>query len=53
MKGGTKSLSAMDLDRMESNPCVKANKIGKQLPYHLQYVKDRKTNIKPEGVKGK
>ena len=48
MKDGTKNLSGIDLDSMQNNPSEKANEIGSRLPYHLQYVRDGKANVKPE-----
>lgn len=51
MKDGTKNLSLMNLDKMENYPNERANDIGSRLPYHLQYVRDEKVNVKPEEVK--
>lgn len=48
MKDGTKNLSGIDLDRMQNNPNEAANDIGSRLPYHLQYLRDGKVNVKPE-----
>jgi hypothetical protein len=48
MKNGTKNLSNIDLDRMQNNPCEKANEIGNRTPYHLRYIREGKINIKPE-----
>lgn len=48
MKNGTQNLMASDLHQMESKPSEYANEIGKRVPYHLQYIRDGKVNIKPE-----
>lgn len=48
LKDGTKNLSGIDLDRMQNNPSKSANDIGSRLPYHLQYIRDGKPNIKPK-----
>lgn len=48
MKNGTKNLSIMDLDKMQNHPDERANDIGSRLPYHLQYLRDGKVNVKPE-----
>lgn len=48
MKDGTKNLSGIDLDRMQNNPCQKANEIGRRVPYYLQYIRDGKPIVKPE-----
>lgn len=48
MKDGTKNLSSMDLDKMQQNPSKRAMDIGSRLPYHLQYIRDGKVNVKPE-----
>ncbi len=48
MKNGTQNFYESDLHTMEVNPNVRAKEIGNRLPYHLQYVKDGKINVKPE-----
>lgn len=48
LKDGTKNLSGIDLHRMQNNPSETANDIGSRLPYHLQYIRDGKVNVKPE-----
>lgn len=37
-----------DLAWMAEHPNNKAKEIGSRTPYHLQYVRDGKANIKPE-----
>lgn len=49
MKDGTKNLSEIDLDSMQNNPNARANEIGSHVPYHLQYIRDGKPVVKPEG----
>lgn len=51
MINGTQNLSASELHNMERHPNSRANEIGRRLPYHLQYIRDGKPNIKPEEVK--
>ena len=48
MRDGTKNLTVIDLDKMQNNPCQKANEIGRRVPYYLQYIRDGKVNVKPE-----
>lgn len=48
LKDGTRNLTAGDLHQMESKPSEYANDIGKRLPYHLQYIRDGKVNVKTE-----
>lgn len=48
MKSGTKNLTASDLANMENYPSKRANDIGSRVPYHLQYLRDGKVNVKPE-----
>lgn len=48
MKDGNKNLSSMDLDKMQQNPSKRVMDIGSRLPYHLQYIRDGKVNVKPE-----
>lgn len=48
MTYGTQNLSNSELQNMENIPNVKAIRIGRTLPYHLQYVKEGKPNAKPK-----
>lgn len=48
---GTQNFYPSELHNMEFQPNEKANDIGSRLPYHLQYVRDGKVNVKPEEVK--
>lgn len=48
MKNGTRSFSAIDMDWVESHPSEQGMDAWNRLPYHLQYLKDGKVNIKPE-----
>lgn len=48
MKNVTRAFSTIDMDWLENHPSERANEIGKRKPYHLQYVKDGKVNVKPE-----
>jgi hypothetical protein len=48
MKLGTQNFSVSDLHYMANHPNEKANEIGKAAPYHLQYARDGKPNIKPK-----
>lgn len=38
---------------MAEHPAERANIIGHQLPYHLQYLKDGKPDMRPEGKDGR
>ncbi|MBO5921942.1 MAG: hypothetical protein J6Q48_06095 [Bacteroidaceae bacterium] len=51
-KGGTFNFYEGELDMMQENPNKRAMRIGKTVPYHLQYVLDEKPNIKPEEEDG-
>ena len=44
----TQNLHEGTLDDMVKHPSQRANEIGAKLPYHLQYIRDGKPNIKPE-----
>lgn len=48
MKNGTKSFYEAELHDMETNASQKGTEIGKSVPYHLQYIRDGKVNVKPE-----
>lgn len=48
MKDGTKNYSDRDLYCMQNSPSCQSTVTGRRLPYHLQYVRDGKVNIKPE-----
>lgn len=48
MTEGTKHYSDTDLQYIEEYPNERANDIGSRLPYHLQYLRDGKVNVKPE-----
>ena len=45
---GTQNFRASELNYMEDHPNARAIGIGKNVPYHLQYIRDGKPNIKPE-----
>ena len=44
----THSFTQSDFDQMLSDPSESANEIGRRVPYHLQYLRDGKVNVKPE-----
>jgi hypothetical protein len=48
MKDGTKNYSDRDLHCMQTSPSEKSMHTGSRLPYHLQYIRDGKVNVKPE-----
>ena len=45
---GKKNYTDADLDYLQNNPSQQADDIGSRMPYHLQYVRDGKVNVKPE-----
>lgn len=48
MKNGTQNFYPEELAGMVNYPNKRANEIGNRLPYHLQYLRDGKPNVKPE-----
>jgi hypothetical protein len=48
MKVGTMNLTAGDLHNMEIHQDTKSIERGKRVPYHLQYIRDGKVNVKSE-----
>lgn len=49
MNDGTQNFYPGDLHYMEKHPDEKANEIGSHVPYRLQYIRDGKPVVKPEG----
>lgn len=49
MIDGTQNFYPGDLQYMQEHPDERANEIGSCLPYHLQYIRDGKPVVKPEG----
>ena len=47
MNYGTQNFTNSKLQKMQDKPCINAIRIGRTLPYHLQYVKEGKPNVKP------
>lgn len=45
---GTKNYTDRDLHCMQNSPSKKSMQTGSRLPYHLQYIRDGKVNVKPE-----
>ena len=45
---GTKNYTDRDLYCMQTSPSEKSMHTGSRLPYHLQYIRDGKVNVKPE-----
>ena len=48
IKGDTQNFRTTELDYMENHPNRRAIAKGRKVPYHLQYVRDGKVNIKPQ-----
>ena len=48
IKGDTQNFRTTELDYMENHPNRRAITKGRKVPYHLQYVRDGKVNIKPQ-----
>lgn len=48
----THNFTQSDFDQMLSDPSESANEIGRRVPYHLQYLRDGKVNVKPEEKDG-
>ena len=46
--GDTQNFCVTELDYMENHPNRRAIAKGRRVPYHLQYLRDGKINIKPE-----
>lgn len=51
--GDTLNFDKRTIDYMAEHPAERANMIGHQLPYHLQYLMDGKPDVRPEGKDGK
>ena len=48
IKGDTQNFRVTELDYIENHPNRRAIAKGRRAPYHLQYVRDGKINIKPQ-----
>lgn len=48
MVDGTQNFDDCSLNYMQNHPNEDANKVGSRVPYHLQYLRDGKVNVKPE-----
>ena len=49
--GDTLNFDRRTIDYMTEHPAERANMIGRELPYHLQYVRDGKPVIEPKEKK--
>lgn len=53
MRSGTQNFYSSELSNMEKHPAEKAKETGRRPPYHLQYIREGKPNIKPKNEASK